>query len=121
MTGSIPVTGVKQGAAQSCWGPRSVALGVAGGLGFWSCMHVDVGWSPTFMDTPQPRCDNTQLLQGVRRMMGMKPSRNPPRSCPKAGVQGGPSLGADEGKKLQGQETPSGLWPRECLGPRGPP
>lgn len=113
--------GVKQGAVQSCWGPRSVALGVAGGLGFWSCMHVDVGWSPTFMDTPQPRCDNTQLLQGVRRMMGVKAQQKPTAFQPQSWGARGPQSRADEGKKLQGQETPSELWPRECLGPRGPP
>lgn len=94
MTGSISVTGVKQGAAQSCWGPRSVAPGVAGGLGFWSCMHVNVGWSPTFMDTPPPRCDNTQLLQGVRRMMGVKAQQKPTAFLPQSwGARGPQSRG----------------------------
>lgn len=104
MMGLTPVTGVKQGAAQSWQGPQSVAPGVAGGLGFQSWMHTDVGQLPTFTDAAQPHCDNTRLLQGLGRMMGVRLSREPPHSCPKAGVRGGPSPGVDEEKKLQGLE-----------------
>lgn len=110
MLGLIPVTGVKQGVVQSCRGPRPVAPGVAGGPGFWSWPHMDVGRSPAFTAAPQARCGNTRLLRGVGRMTG-----------PQAGVREGLGLGADEGKRLQGQETPPGPRPRERLGPPGPP
>lgn len=61
------------------------------------------------------------LLQGMGRRMGMKAQRTAAVFLPQSWGARGTRSRADEGKKLQGQETPSGPRPRERLGPRGPP